>query len=343
MGKWRKTRAVFFVFLFMFTFSIGELNDISVSYAQNSKTTKNDNPTDGIIPIVGVNSIKSVNINRRVSGVLITGKRPSIEKLGRPELEKALNEKINSIYNEIIENISEGTKSVTFDFNKYLYGDIISITMTSSEASASSNEKRRSINFNLKTAEIVGINDVLDINGTKVLTKYLTGKIKQTPDLYTTDFTEVTNDSAFYISNGNFVVCFDKYKIAPGAKGIVEFSLPLDNYKSVEVKQGDYFLTSQYNIKMIRLSQVAEAFSMKLKWLEKQNLVEVWRNNSLVSSLTIGQNKYFKGKNFERPLEFAPILLDYRTYVPISYFGEILDVSYTVDKDENILFSCYVE
>ena len=40
-------------------------------------------------------------------------------------------------------------------------------------------------------------------------------------------FEKISSDQNFYInSDGNVVICFDKYEVAPGAQGSPEFVIP---------------------------------------------------------------------------------------------------------------------
>ena len=58
-------------------------------------------------------------------------------------------------------------------------------------------------------------------------------RTKQNPeDVYWIDddiynFEHIKKDQGFYInSNNELVICFDKYEVAPGSSGLVEFKIP---------------------------------------------------------------------------------------------------------------------
>ena len=41
------------------------------------------------------------------------------------------------------------------------------------------------------------------------------------------DFKDISKDQNFYINkNNDLVICFDKYEVAPGSSGLVEFTIP---------------------------------------------------------------------------------------------------------------------
>ena len=47
-------------------------------------------------------------------------------------------------------------------------------------------------------------------------------------------FKEISKDQKFFINDdGNIVICFDKYEIAPGATGSPEFVIPNDVVKDI--------------------------------------------------------------------------------------------------------------
>ena len=55
---------------------------------------------------------------------------------------------------------------------------------------------------------------------------------KDPTDVYWIDgeidtFTKIKKDQGFYINDKNeLVICFDKYEVAPGSSGLVEFVIP---------------------------------------------------------------------------------------------------------------------
>ena len=52
------------------------------------------------------------------------------------------------------------------------------------------------------------------------------------------DFKQIKDDADFYISdNGELTFVFDKYEVAPGYMGLVEFSVPTENLSDI-VKDG---------------------------------------------------------------------------------------------------------
>ena len=52
-------------------------------------------------------------------------------------------------------------------------------------------------------------------------------------DLPDEDFSEIDPNQDFYIDkNGDLVVCFDEYEVAPGSMGTVSFKIPKSVYRA---------------------------------------------------------------------------------------------------------------
>ena len=78
---------------------------------------------------------------------------------------------------------------------------------------------------------VVGIGIKDNIN--KKIISQMRERTKQNPeDVYWIDddiynFEHIKKDQGFYInSNNELVICFDKYEVAPGSSGLVEFKIP---------------------------------------------------------------------------------------------------------------------
>lgn len=86
--------------------------------------------------------------------------------------------------------------------------------------------------------------------------------------------------------------------------------------------------------KMIPLREVAEALGFKVTWNAKTKSVEVLKGVNW-STLTIGRNNY----NFARMLirlESAPIIVEAKTYVPISFAEQVLQAQVINQEDGTI-------
>ncbi|SCZ77941.1 stalk domain-containing protein [Acidaminobacter hydrogenoformans] len=78
------------------------------------------------------------------------------------------------------------------------------------------------------------------------------------------------------------------------------------------------FVTDDQTV-MVPLRAAAEALGHEVTWLPETQSVMVGK-----ATLTIGQDAYAFARMAHKPLGTAPVLKDGRTFVPLSFFGEIL-------------------
>jgi hypothetical protein len=99
---------------------------------------------------------------------------------------------------------------------------------------------------------------------------------------------------------------------------------------------------------MVPLRSVCGALGYTVAWSSADKSITVeWPGETHVS-MSLDKNDYTLAKRpshektTSRALESAPELMDGITYVPISFFDQILDrVAFSVDESENVVFSCY--
>ena len=82
---------------------------------------------------------------------------------------------------------------------------------------------------------------------------------------------------------------------------------------------------------MLPLRELAEADGLTVEWEEDTNTA---RLNSGMFAVTLGENKYIKGRMKALELDCAPVLIDDKTYVPASFFAEVLDKKVEVKDGE---------
>jgi len=92
-------------------------------------------------------------------------------------------------------------------------------------------------NINLETGSELILKDMFKegSNYKDIIKSQIVNQIKSTPDTYFEDAVEVINEfkdeQPFYIQDGNIVVYYGQYEIAPYASGIREFKIPVDMLK----------------------------------------------------------------------------------------------------------------
>lgn len=110
-----------------------------------------------------------------------------------------------------------------------------------------------------------------------------------------------------------------------------------ENYATLTVngnKVDAHFIDSE-GVTMLPIRVVAEAMGLDVKWDESRQAVSVGTTQMGVF-LQIGENKYSKAKMKAAELEKAPELVDIGetslTYVPVSFFADILEADVTTDE-----------
>lgn len=96
----------------------------------------------------------------------------------------------------------------------------------------------------------------------------------------------------------------------------------------------DGFYENENGVLMVPLRKITEALEYDVEWNGENKSVMI---NKGIYSLKIGENSYVKGKTMPIELEAAPEIKDDYTYVPVSYFSEILELNLSVSADGKAL------
>ena len=204
------------------------------------------------IPVLG-NVIKIINFkNYRINknGYDVSIDVPSVEGLKDKDLEYKLNNEFEAegkdMYNEYLSEIKDleelGEEGRTYGKTWYEVinenDDILSLVIYNYCAQGSSNTTRKFYNIDKKNETVLTLegmfegSDYVNIISKNIISQ-MRERTKQNPeDVYWIDdeiynFEQIKKDQGFYInSNNELVICFDKYEVAPGSSGLVEFKIP---------------------------------------------------------------------------------------------------------------------
>lgn len=88
---------------------------------------------------------------------------------------------------------------------------------------------------------------------------------------------------------------------------------------------------------MIPLAETLRALDYEVTWNNETRVVEI-KKGPQWTSITIGENAYFKNRMAPRELSHAPIIVDGRTLVPAEFFNEVLDLGMEI-KDTHLYLS----
>lgn len=101
---------------------------------------------------------------------------------------------------------------------------------------------RCAYNLDLRTGEKIALSDLFpeNINYKAIINQKIEKQIQSEPENYFTGedmgFNSITEDQGYYIQDGQLVIYFDLYEIAPYAAGFPEFKIPLTELQQAGLK-----------------------------------------------------------------------------------------------------------
>jgi hypothetical protein len=286
----------------------------------------------------------SMPVNERRGTLEITGTLPVVSFGTDTHFAKIINELITDEHAKAVSRVS--SRRTTLDFSSAVYESdgIVSILIYISERTgAVSNDFVRSVNFDVeaKTTVTLTSESVLGVNGVKIANRLLRDEAAQRLNFYHAVLPAVGESQAFYVDGSTVHLVFDRNAVAPGFRGYVEVAADRERIIELTVFARDYTLLHGFNIRMVALRPVAEAFGYDLSWHPASRMIEIYEGNNAAAVLTIGKINYAKGKT-QAALDAAPIILsDNRAYVPAAFFEDALGISFTV-SGRDIIFSKYI-
>lgn len=211
------------------------------------------------IPVIG-NIIKIINFkNYKVNknGYDVSIDVPKIEGLKDKELEYKLNKEFESegkkLYDEYLKEVKDleklGVEGRKYGKSWYEVinenDDVLSLVIYNYYAQGSSNTTRKFYNIDKKNQTVLTLegmfkgSDYVNVISNNIISQMRERHKKNPEDVYWIDgeieyFTKIKKDQGFYINDKNeIVICFDKYEVAPGASGLVEFTIPKEITKKL--------------------------------------------------------------------------------------------------------------
>lgn len=240
---------------------------------------------------------------------------------------------------------------------------IISLVITTQCATGGTGMPRVDT-YNVRNAQEAGLVTMKDLLGDDyktIVDQQITKKIAEQPDLYFEDaFKGISEDQSFFIENGEVVVLFQKYEIAPGAAGTPEFRIAKPD-SEVEAEAGNKpnsdkilirindkdasqtgYLDPNHQHIMLPLRETAEALGFQVKWNAETQSAELAKPESPIWTLVqTGKDQYSVNKMY-CSLGAEPVLKEEKLHVPASFFREVLHASVTV-KDDQVLITSETE
>lgn len=236
--------------------------------------------------------------------------------------------------------------------------DILSFVITTYSYTGGANgmSRRDYYNIDVKENETIRLKDLFIENSDfkAIISDEIKRQIKEQMD---TDekayfegedgFKSIKDDQEFYIDeDGNLVVVFQLYEIAPRSSGYPEFQISgerivhiLKDVKPViingkKIKLQNPMYKSKKGIIMMPLAEVAKALDFEVAWDGKNKVVNI-NKGTVLAGAYIGKDQYYFSKALIH-LEEEAKLIKGRTYVPISFIEQVLQGQIIIDEDNII-------
>ena len=246
-----------------------------------------------------------------------------------------LNKIVEYIYESTVAELGEN-QNVIFSYEVIESGAFTSVLMHTDMHGYGTSEQRINT-FVLKTSDfsLMTLEDLLGVNAYKLANGVIARQIASAEEgmFFTGEnaFRGLVEDPSFYLdADGNVVIIFNKYTIAPGAAGMPTFKIPLDRVINFEVTAEDIFV--QDGVTFVRLLPAKEALGYTLTWDGDTRQVTISMGEQS-HVLTIG-SRQFNG----RELVAAPIIRNDHTFVPVSFF-ELTPQTYYLVEDDMVTIS----
>jgi len=265
-------------------------------------------------------------------GLEITGQIPTAQT-GSSRLNAALEERWTAQYNNFVQNHMAGALSIDSQpefFTSYVY---VSTAFTKEAVSVSTTASISTTVIDSRTNTIITLTD-FNVNIVQLVNSHINNLV----DGRAHNFSGIDANHPFYLDGDRLVIPFGSAELFPNERGIYEVVLSISNIE--EETFPDYYFRilepNQYNTVMVRVADVMRKFGYAADWDGETRTARIWADavdGTLVSSLTIGENSYSYRDGRTRELEVAPMLFDGLTYVPLSFFNEVVGIPTTVSSD----------
>ena len=154
-------------------------------------------------------------------------------------------------------------------------------------------------------------------------------------------FKSIKDNQNFYVDkNGNLVIAFDKYEIAPGYMGHPEFKILKEgkilNFNNVKINgkelelEHPIFESKKGNI-MLPMAEIMRALDFKVEWNGKDRVVNI-NKGAVFTGAYINEGTYYFSKALVH-LEEGAQLIEGTTFIPMSFIDQVLKGEKFVDEN----------
>ncbi len=192
-------------------------------------------------------SVENKPTDNKQNWVKIEANYPKINGMKNTAFQNNLNKDIENKVNDFLKDVEKSAKD-TYDalgktgfspyegmvnYEYFINGPVLSIIMEyySYLGGAHGSTLRESINVNADKGELLQLKDMFKDkdNYKQYILKNINSEMSKDPEKYFSQKLDSFNENNFYLDkNGNLVIYFNQYDIAPYAAGIIEFKMPLN-------------------------------------------------------------------------------------------------------------------
>ncbi len=269
--------------------------------------------------------------NTKISGVI-----PIIN--GSTSIAAEVNDKIDEIYTAKIKAAaSNRAKEVIFNYKKYQNKNYLSFVITSKTINATEKNEVATINVDLNQLKIINLSDFATNSkiSIDVINSYIDFFKANSSVEYNLNFNDINQNSSFYINNDKLYLIFNLGDFNLSAEEIDTLLIPYDKFNKFVLKEDEFYLSANFKSKMIPLRKISELLDYNVGWDEKTSEVTISRGDTFVTLNPNSDIYTFNKKNII--LENKPEIKKDATYVPLSFFSDVLGIPYFVG-DEGIIF-----
>lgn len=223
--------------------------------------------------------------------------------------------------------------------------DIVSLRVTTYGFAGGAHGETRTDYYNImntKQARAAQLSDLFGPDYKTIVDKAVREGIAAKPENFFKDtFKGIDDTQGFYIENGEAVIEFPQYAIAPYSSGQPAFRIPIPGNESAQPQswtlniageaipadQGKVIVSQDKTI-MIPLRLLADKLGYELTWNAADSSAEL-KKGAQWTKVTLGKDSYFFAKEAPFQLGAAPVIADEKMYVPLAFADKVLKASVT--------------
>ena len=261
-----------------------------------------------------------------------------------------INERVDDVIDLLISDARRvRARSITFSYQEYRAYGVVSILIEANVSSVISRNLVRSVNFDPVTGELVTIRDVMEFDVVPLAERLLADRMRRYPENYYAAQSVSLDTQAFFVNSRGITILFDEFQLSAMVRDIRMLEISHDNIRHVTIDMSRVLSTTgaSYGLLMIPLRDVVEGLGFYAAWCTDEGLAVIYdiapvAGGQRLAWMKPGHNDYFT-PTMQRSLEAAPQIRNGgHTYVPITFFEQILTLTtYTIDN-RNITFLAYL-